>query len=127
MKGAGRFSALREKARRGFRGYPVATVAYYGADASRATKVAVSIISDEGRDPSVLERWHTSESDARFDPAICHSVLDFVASHNAKSVVLSPGVIGCPHEEGVDYPEGEKCPECPYWATRDRWTGEVIQ
>jgi hypothetical protein len=35
-------------------------------------------------------------------------------------------VIGCPHEEGIDY-EGPTCPHCPYWAGRDRWTGEVIQ
>jgi hypothetical protein len=27
-------------------------------------------------------------------------------------------------EEGIDYPEGSKCPECPFWADRDRFTGE---
>ncbi|MBN1449834.1 MAG: hypothetical protein JW963_02375 [Anaerolineales bacterium] len=26
----------------------------------------------------------------------------------------------------VDYPEGEKCPHCPFWTHRDRWTGEAI-
>jgi len=35
---SGRFAALRDKARRGFRGYPLATVAYYGPDASRAQR-----------------------------------------------------------------------------------------
>ena len=34
--------------------------------------------------------------------------------------------LGCPHEEGVDYPEGQICPQCPFWAHRDRWTGEVM-
>ena len=58
-------------------------VAYYGPDASRATKVAVGIVSGEGRDVDPLE-------------------------------------------EGVDYPEGQTCPSCPYWANRDRWTGEVV-
>ncbi|SJM33792.1 hypothetical protein [Mesorhizobium delmotii] len=28
-------------------------------------------------------------------------------------------------EEGIDYPEGSTCPDCPYWARRDRWTGEL--
>jgi hypothetical protein len=32
-------------------------------------------------------------------------------------------MLGCPHEEGIDYPEGEACPECPYWAGRDRPIG----
>src|SRR5712692_4405008 len=30
------------------------------------------------------------------------------------------GIIGCPHEEGIDYPEGKSCPQCPYWARRAR-------
>ena len=29
-------------------------------------------------------------------------------------------IFGCPHEEGIDYPVGEECPECPYWANRPR-------
>jgi hypothetical protein len=39
---------LKKKARRGFRGYPVATVAFYGPDNTRATKVAVGIVPGEG-------------------------------------------------------------------------------
>jgi hypothetical protein len=27
---------------------------------------------------------------------------------------------GCPHEEGVDYPVGEVCPKCLFWADRQR-------
>jgi hypothetical protein len=27
---------------------------------------------------------------------------------------------------GIDYPQNEKCPHCPFWANRDRWTGEII-
>jgi hypothetical protein len=40
---------LIKKARKGFRGYPMATLAYYGPDAERASKVAVGIILREGR------------------------------------------------------------------------------
>jgi hypothetical protein len=36
-------------------------------------------------------------------------------------------IIGCPHEEGIDYPEGEICMKCPFWAHRDRWSGEIVQ
>ena len=125
MRGSGRFAALRAKSRRGFRGYPVATVAYYGPDAARASKVAVAVIRAEGGEPSVLERWHSDESDVRFDQEICGAVLDFLAAHPVKTVALSSGIIGCPHEEGIDYALGKKCPACPYWADKDRWTGEI--
>jgi hypothetical protein len=40
------------------------------------------------------------------------------------SVAMVEAIIGCPHEEGIDYPTGESCPHCPFWKGRDRWTGE---
>jgi hypothetical protein len=40
---------------------------------------------------------------------------------------MTDRIIGCPHEEGIDYPDGQKCPQCPYWASRDRFTHDVIQ
>ena len=77
---------LSKRAKKGFRGWPVATVALYGPDDSMATKL----------------------TEAR-----------------AKSVVMTDRIIGCPHEEGIDY-EGATCPACPFWAGRDRWTGERL-
>lgn len=127
MVSVGRFAALRERSRRGFRGHPVATIAYYGPDASTATKVAVAIIPAEGQEPDALERWHSTDSDSRFDQRVCGAVLEFLAAHHVRSVVMSPGIIGCPHEEGIDYPVGQTCPACPYWADKDRWTGETIR
>ncbi len=32
-------------------------------------------------------------------------------------------IIGCLHEEGIDYPTGETCPESLFWKGRDRWSG----
>lgn len=119
-------SIFRKKARRGFRGYPVATVAFYGPDDSRATKVAVGIVAVEGAAVDPLERWFTQDSDIRFDPGVSLAIDDYLRRHDVRSVVITDGVIGCPHEEGVDYPEGETCPQCPFWATRDRWSGEVL-
>jgi hypothetical protein len=127
MPGSGRFAALRDKAKRGFRGYPVATIAHYGPDATQATKVAVGIILAEGAEPSALERWHSADSDVRFDQQICGAVLDFIAEHHVKTVAMSSRIIGCPHEEGIDYPLAEHCPACPYWVNHDRWTGEATR
>jgi hypothetical protein len=119
--------SLRKKAERGFRGYPVATVALYGPDDKRASKVAVGIVEEEDGKVTALERWFSDEDDVRKDAAILQAILDFIKDHGVRSVVMADRIIGCPHEEGVDYPEGQKCPQCPFWATRDRWSGEVIQ
>ena len=117
---------LEKRAKRGHHGYPLATVAYYGPDASRASKVAVGIVPSEDAKVTELERWSSDISDVRIDPSINDEILRFVQRHQARTVVMSPGIIGCPHEEGTDYPEGEVCPHCPYWAARDRWTGENL-
>ena len=120
-------SPLKKKARRGFRGYPVATIAFYSPDDKRASKVAVAILQALGAEPTALERWFADEGDVRTDSAVGGKILQFVRDHGAQSVVVTDGIIGCPHEEGVDYPEGSTCPQCPFWAHRDRWSGEIEQ
>jgi hypothetical protein len=117
-------TVLQKKARKGFRGYPIATVAYYGPDDQFASKVAVGIILQEAGDVAALERWFSQDMDVRFDPTINRQIVDFIGRHGVKSVGMTRGIIGCPHEEGKDYPEGESCPQCPYWAGRDRWASE---
>ena len=126
MKLKRRPSPLEKKANRGFRGYPAATVAFYGSDASRASKVAVGILPQENGDVGELERWRSETGDVRTDAIIGQEILSFIKQHGVRTVVLSPGIIGCPHEEGIDYPDGEVCPRCPYWHDRDRWTGERL-
>ena len=118
--------ALRKKAARGITGYPVATVAFYGPNDKLATKASVGVVLREGDKPAFLERW-TSSRDVRTDQEVNEQILNFIRVHEAKSVALVHRIIGCPHEEGIDYPEGTACPECPFWAHRDRWTGELIQ
>jgi hypothetical protein len=119
-------SWLGENAERGFRGYPAATVALYGPTADLATKIVVAIVREAGREPDPLERWFSEDTDVRNNPAVGEKVLAFLKQHDAKSVIVTDGIIGCPHEEGIDYPEGKSCPRCPYWAGRDRFTRERI-
>jgi len=119
-------TGFRKKARRGIRGYPLATIAYYGPNLDVVSKVAVRIIPEEDAEPSVLERWF-SDGDVQDDPSITAQIEQFIVDHGAKSVVLSEAIIGCPHEGGVDYSDGEVCTQGPFWVNRDRWTGEIIQ
>ena len=119
--------SLEKRSRRGFRGYPVATVAFYGPTDRVATKVTAGIIPAEGRDAEPLERWVSEGSEIRSDDVIARAIGEFIELHRAASVVLADRIIGCPHEEGVDYPLGVTCPECPFWANRDRWTGQLLR
>jgi hypothetical protein len=76
---------------------------------------------------STLERWYSEEHDIRVDPAVEAAVVEFITRHAVKTVVMTDGIFGCPHEETIDYPEGTSCPKCPFWAGRDRRTKERIQ
>ena len=118
---------MKKKARRGFRGFPVATIAFYGPDDFRASKVAVGVINADGAEPVALERWFSEHGDVRKDPAVQSEILQFVQGHGVKSVVMTDGIIGCPHEEGIDYPDDTVCPQCPFWAHRDRWSTDIVQ
>ena len=117
---------LEKKAKKGHRGYPIATIAFYGPDASRASKVAVGIVLVPDGEADEMRKWFSDTSDLRRDPTVNEEILAYLAEQGAKSVAMSPGIIGCPHEEGPDYPHGEVCPVCPYWAGRNRWTGEEL-
>ena len=118
---------MQEMAQRGFRGYPVAIVVLYGPDDVRATKMAVGVIFQDGGDAEILDRWLVQQGDVRENNPVTRKVLDLLREQGVRSVILSDRILGCPHEEGIDYPLGEKCPECPFWSHHDRWTGEPIQ
>ena len=116
---------LSKKAKKGFRGYPVCTIASYGPDDSRASKLVASIVEGEDAEPTFIAKWHSERADVRDVPEIVTETIAFIEEHGARSIAMTDRIIGCPHEEGIDY-EGSVCPQCPYWANRDRWTGEVI-
>lgn len=106
-------------------GYPLATLAYYGPDATRASKAVVGMMaSAQAPDVTILQTWHADQADLRTDPNTIEQILAVLDHHHIQRVAMVDRIIGCPHEEGIDYPEGGDCPQCPYWADRDRWTGE---
>ena len=115
---------LRKKAKQGMRGYPVGTIAFYGPDNRRASKVAVSFIRTNGAEPE-LRRWFSETGDVRTDKRILAEIAAHLRQCSVHSMAMADGVIGCPHEEGIDYPFGEACPQRPYWKGRDRFTDEL--
>jgi hypothetical protein len=118
---------LSKKAKKGMRGWPVATIAFYGPNLNRATKVAVGIVPAQNLEVGEMRDWKVDRGDIRADPEIAREVLAFIDQHQALSVVMTDRIIGCPHQEGIDY-EGEWCPDpvCEFWHGRDRFAGERV-
>jgi hypothetical protein len=119
---------LKKRAKRGMRGWPVATIAFYGPDLSRATKAAVGIVPAEGAEPSEMLNWSVETGDVRNDLAVLGELLGLIESQGALTVIIADGIMGCPHQQGIDY-EGDYCPNpaCAFWLGRDRFTGKLIQ
>ena len=117
--------ALTKRARKGEKGYPVATIVFYGPDNKRATKVVCSIVRYQDADADPMKKWFTKE-EARTSEKVLGEILSFIGEHEVATVVMADSIWGCPHEEGIDYPEGESCPQCPFWAGRDRFTQERV-
>jgi hypothetical protein len=97
---------LADRPVRGRGEYPIGTIAFSGPTNRHASKVAVGIVRDsEGVDE--LERWFQRKLDVRVDSEIGSEVEAFLRRHGVRRVVVAKGILGCPHEEGVDYPDGE--------------------
>jgi hypothetical protein len=116
---------LRKKAKKGLRGWPLATIAFYGPNLSQATKAAVGIIPSENAEAEEMRAWHVLHGDIREDLSISQEIVELIQDHGALSVVMTDGIIGCPHQEGIDY-QGEWCPVCEFWRGRDRFTGQML-
>jgi hypothetical protein len=110
---------LEDKARRGHRGDPVGTVAFYGPDDRQASKVVVGISPSAASGVTETRKWQ-GEPDLREDAQVLEEVHAFLRKHDVRSIVLTAGIYGCPHEEGVDYAGGESCAKCAFWQGRSR-------
>src|SRR5713226_7964117 len=116
---------LRKKARKGLRGWPIATIAFYGPNLHQATKTAVGIVPSENAEVEELRAWIVDRGDVRGDSGIAREILEFIEEHQVRSIANSDGIIGCPHQQGIDY-EGEWCPVCEFWHGRDRFAGQRV-
>src|SRR5262249_52825941 len=92
--------------------YPIGTVALYGPDDKTTTKIAAGVILNDGPEP-ILKR--SVVTDVTTHAKAQQEMRDFFLQHGVQSVAMSEGNLGCPHEEGEDFPHGEDCPFCPFW------------
>jgi hypothetical protein len=92
--------------------FPIGTVALYGPDDRTTTKIAAAVIRHEGAEP-VLKRW--VGTGVVSSPKVQQELQQFFEEHGVKQVAMSEGNLGCPHEEGEDFPAGADCPFCSFW------------
>src|SRR5689334_13715439 len=102
---------LTKKAKKGFRGYPVATVAFYGPDDRRASKLAVGIVLAENEEAVELKRWFAEPGDVREDARVAEEVLAYMDGFGVRSVAMVDRIIGCPR--GRDRLPGTDLPLVP--------------
>jgi len=93
--------------------FPIGTIAHYGPDDKHTTKIVVGVILHSTAEP-ILRRFVGSK--IKEDPKVPMQIAEFLSSYQIKETVFVDGNIGCPHEEGEDFPVGEDCPFCPFWA-----------
>ena len=122
--GTPEWKSLGKRSRRAGGKGPIGTVILYGPDDRIATKVVASVVTNPGEEPLVLERWFSEDGDVRNDADIARGISSLFKKHHVRQAVIPDRILGCPHEEGFDYPEGESCLRCPFWEGRDRWSGE---
>ena len=107
---------VRHKAKRGRQDqppeFPIGTIAFYGPDDKITTKIVAAVILDRNGEP-ILKRW--VGTNLKGNPKVEREMKALFTSHNVKRVVMTDGNMGCPHEEGEDFPVGGDCPFCPYW------------
>jgi len=92
--------------------YPLATITYHGPDPNTATKIVVGILKSKDQAP-VIQSWFGD--DIAEDVESAREISLFIKEHDVARVLTSERVVSCPHEQGIDYPEGELCPFCPNW------------
>jgi len=93
--------------------FPIGTIAYYGPDDQIVNKIVAAVLPDEQTNP-ILKKWFGE--DVSQNPETAAEIGMFFQEQKVQHVIMTEGIIGCPHEEGIDYPIGESCPKCPFWA-----------
>lgn len=84
---------IAKRVERGFKGYPLISLEYFGKTTGFATEVVVSFIAEEGAEPQ--EQRFSSEKDVREDEAIQSVLLKIIERAEANTVVEKSVISVC--------------------------------
>jgi hypothetical protein len=107
--------------------YPLATVVPYGQDNQRASKLVVAIFQNPSEKDPIVRKWFSEAIDVRQNSEVAEEVTGFLREHQVQESLMADRIMGCPHEEGIDYPRGSVCPKCTFWIGRDRFTHDRME
>lgn len=80
---------IAKQVKKGLKGYPIISIAYFGKDEQCATEVAISFTLEEGA--PVQEERFVSKTDAREDETIQTTLVKIIERANPNSVVEVEG------------------------------------
>jgi hypothetical protein len=107
---------LERKAQKGFQGYPLGIIAFYGYNDRSAAKAVIGIVMEAGGTPEHIRKWVSEKGDLRKDVSSIKELFRYIEAHHVQSVAMTPGIYYCPHEPGIDFPEDGTCPHCSFWS-----------
>ena len=81
---------IAKQVKKGFDGYPLLSLAYFGATVDCATDVEVSFVAEAGTEPQMQK--FTSTADAREDETIQSVLVKIIERAQPKTVSEVPGV-----------------------------------
>jgi hypothetical protein len=67
------------------RDYPLATIAAYGPDTTRATKLVATVLTGANSAPIAMRKWVSEDSDVRNDSVIASKLHGFLAERRSRS------------------------------------------
>ena len=81
---------ISKRVKRGFNGYPLISIEYFGPSEALATKVEVCFIEQENAEP-MLETFN-SETDIRQEETVQTTIIKIIDRVDAKTVTLNESV-----------------------------------
>jgi len=76
--------------KKGFDGYPLISIEYFGETSGSATKVVISFVAEENAEPQ--KQAFSSDTDARNDEAIQSTLVKIIERSDVRTVVEVEGV-----------------------------------
>ncbi|GAA3955132.1 hypothetical protein [Allohahella marinimesophila] len=81
---------IAKQVKKGFQGYPLISIVYYGPNESMATKVIVGFTAEEGAE--MMTETFSTQTDIREDTVVQTTIIKIIDRSGAKSVTMDERV-----------------------------------
>ena len=113
------FKRLNKKSNRGFRGYPIFKIAFYGPNNKLATMVKLKVKLGQDEPVQLLSFWE-DETDVRSNYEILNHIDNLITEEKIPSVSIMRNIVGCGREECINSNRENDCPYCTYWVGKEQ-------